>query len=149
MASMMASFMRGGIKPVRKKVSAQTIEAAERAKEYLEKKYAHLSRSTKQRDARRQELEERMHAMGLSEDEKDQMREKLFQAEHEMLAAEHKRYSVHDFESIAVIGKGAFGEVRVVRQKNAQGSAIGGELLAMKAMVKDAMVRKNQVSREF
>jgi serine/threonine kinase 38 len=50
-----------------------------------------------------------------------------------------KRMSVYDFESIAIIGKGAFGEVRVARNKNT------GEVLAMKKMVKSEMIFKNQV----
>jgi serine/threonine kinase 38 len=41
--------------------------------------------------------------------------------------------------SLSVVGKGAFGEVRLVRKKD------DGQLLALKAMVKDQMVVKNQV----
>ena len=50
-----------------------------------------------------------------------------------------KRLSVKDFVSLSVVGKGAFGEVRLVRKKD------DGQLLALKAMVKDQMVVKNQV----
>jgi serine/threonine kinase 38 len=46
---------------------------------------------------------------------------------------------VFDFEPVAIIGKGAFGEVRLVRHKQT------GELLAMKKMNKSEMVYKNQV----
>ncbi len=42
-------------------------------------------------------------------------------------------------QSLSVVGKGAFGEVRLVRKKD------DGQLLALKAMVKDQMVVKNQV----
>ena len=50
-----------------------------------------------------------------------------------------KRMTVFDFESIAIIGKGAFGEVRVVRNKQT------GEIQAMKKMIKSEMLHKNQV----
>ena len=52
---------------------------------------------------------------------------------------DRKRLSVRDFVSLSVVGKGAFGEVRLVRKKD------DGQLLALKAMVKDQMVVKNQV----
>ena len=51
-----------------------------------------------------------------------------------------KRYSVDDFEPLAVIGRGAFGEVRLVRLKDT------GEVLAMKSMNKEVMIKKNQVA---
>jgi serine/threonine kinase 38 len=50
-----------------------------------------------------------------------------------------RKISIFDFESIAIIGKGAFGEVRVVRHKHTD------EILAMKKMNKNEMVYKNQV----
>jgi serine/threonine protein kinase len=46
---------------------------------------------------------------------------------------------VNDFESIAIIGRGAFGEVRLCRSKN-------GELVAVKKMKKEEMIKKNQVT---
>ena len=48
-----------------------------------------------------------------------------------------KRITVFDFDPVAIIGKGAFGEVRVVRHKRS------GEVLAMKKMNKNEMVYKN------
>ena len=50
-----------------------------------------------------------------------------------------RRTTVYDFEPVAIIGKGAFGEVRVVKHKHT------GEILAMKKMNKNEMVYKNQV----
>jgi serine/threonine kinase 38 len=50
-----------------------------------------------------------------------------------------KRVTVFDFEPLTIIGKGAFGEVRVVRHKAT------GEILAMKKMNKNEMIYKNQV----
>lgn len=50
-----------------------------------------------------------------------------------------KRMSVMDFETISLIGKGAFGEVRVVRRKET------GEVFALKSMRKKDMIDQNQV----
>lgn len=51
-----------------------------------------------------------------------------------------KRYSKDDFRPLAVIGKGAFGEVRIVQLKET------GQVFAMKSLVKDSMIKKNQVA---
>ena len=50
------------------------------------------------------------------------------------------KLSIKEFMSEAIIGKGAFGEVRLVRHKKT------GEILAMKKMKKTEMIAKNQVA---
>lgn len=50
-----------------------------------------------------------------------------------------KPKSVKDFDKIAVIGRGAFGEVRLVKDKQT------GKISAMKMLKKTEMMRKNQV----
>lgn len=45
--------------------------------------------------------------------------------------------SVKDFEPLSIIGRGAFGEVRICRYKET------GEVVAMKRMKKQEMVNKN------
>ncbi|KAH8093668.1 serine/threonine kinase [Aureococcus anophagefferens] len=58
-----------------------------------------------------------------------------------------RRLTRDDFEPVALIGKGAFGEVRLVR---GAGTGLVGvdtrELFALKSMMKNAMVAKNQVA---
>ena len=46
--------------------------------------------------------------------------------------------SVNDFESLSIIGRGAFGEVRLCRTKQ-------GELVAIKKMKKDEMIKKKNI----
>jgi len=52
-----------------------------------------------------------------------------------------KKVSVNDFTSGKLIGRGAFGEVRVVREKSSN------KVYAMKSMKKTEMVKRNQVER--
>ncbi len=47
--------------------------------------------------------------------------------------------TIKEFEPITIIGKGAFGEVIVCREKST------GEIVAIKKMKKDEMHRKNQI----
>ena len=54
-------------------------------------------------------------------------------------AKKKKKLSINDFEKIKLIGRGAFGEVLVVRKKDS------GEIFAMKIMRKVDMIKKNQV----
>jgi serine/threonine kinase 38 len=54
-----------------------------------------------------------------------------------------KRTTKDDFESLAVIGRGAFGEVRLVRTTAKESRNV--EIFALKSMKKEAMVLKNQV----
>lgn len=49
------------------------------------------------------------------------------------------KMSIRDFLPVKIIGKGAFGEVRLVRNKRS------GEVLAMKKMKKSEMIAKHQV----
>ena len=51
-----------------------------------------------------------------------------------------KRITINDFELLKIIGKGAFGQVRLVKRKDT------GEILAMKTMIKSGMVLKNQIT---
>ena len=112
---------------------------AEATKAFLAAKYAKMKADKEAKAARRQKLEERMETVGLSEAEKTAARGKLRAEEMAQMREERKRLSVRDFVSLSVVGKGAFGEVRLVRKKD------DGQLLALKAMVKDQMVVKNQV----
>lgn len=51
-----------------------------------------------------------------------------------------KRWKVADFTKIDIIGRGAFGEVRLVKKKEAP-----SQIYAMKIMRKSEMIKKNQV----
>lgn len=85
--------------------------------------------------------------VGMPEEKKQDLRAAL---EHEeVLAAKESRKHITtaDFESLCVIGRGAFGEVRLVRQtpKSAGGQA-NVRIYALKSMKKEMMVVKNQVA---
>jgi len=64
------------------------------------------------------------------------------QREKELLRQSRKRFTVDDFETIAIIGRGAFGEVRVVRRNDTHNK----EVYAMKSMRKKDMINKHQVA---
>jgi hypothetical protein len=87
------------------------------------------------------QLEHEMNTMSLQEHEKDLYRKKLQHLEEDARRDLRKKLSIHDFESLTIIGRGAFGEVRLVRMRDRHSR----EVMAMKSMRKDAMIMKNQV----
>lgn len=54
-----------------------------------------------------------------------------------MLHFRRSKITVHDYEPLKIIGRGAFGEVRVCRHKKTN------EVVAIKKMKKSDMVNKN------
>lgn len=114
-------------------------ERAAATKELLERQLADRRREAAERRERRLALQRAVAA------EPDAEKKKLLQAEFEsrerdILREARKRYSPSDFESLVTIGRGAFGEVTVVRGRE------DGRIYAMKRMLKDAMLAKNQVA---
>lgn len=91
------------------------------------------------------QLERKM--IGLPEEKKKEYREKLETEEVQCSKEARKLVTTADFESLAVIGRGAFGEVRLVRKKPSKRDASSSEsqIYALKSMKKEMMVRKNQV----
>lgn len=120
-------------------ISSSTREKAKATKAYLEQKYATMKREREESRERRNTLEQRMEAMRLTERAKEQYRQELRSQELQSMRHQRKRLAVSDFQPLAVIGRGAFGEVRLVRKKDT------GEVFALKSMLKSAMVMKNQV----
>lgn len=55
------------------------------------------------------------------------------------LKQRRKKMNIRDFESLSIIGRGAFGEVRICKEKTT------GQILAVKKMRKEDMFQKNQV----
>lgn len=80
-----------------------------------------------------------MEAMKLNPDVKKAMQARL-KAEEDEYNALQKRITVNDFETLTIIGRGAFGQVRVCRKKDDKG------VYAMKIMKKNEMLKKNQVA---
>lgn len=94
----------------------------------------------KQRRDRRLALEHHLDTHDIDAHTKQSLQAKYNMEMTRAADATKKRLTVHDFETVAIIGRGAFGEVRVVRKKDS------GEIFAMKSMKKEEMIKKNQVA---
>lgn len=59
------------------------------------------------------------------------------------LRSMRRKMRLSDFEMLKIIGRGAFGEVRLVKYKET------GEVFAMKIMLKEVLVDKDQVRIDY
>ena len=125
-------------KPVH--ISEETINKSLAAKLYIEQHFSRLMRDLKDRKERREKLEEEMEAAELKPRERTELRRELEQKETVYMRMKRHRMTEKAFEKIRVIGRGAFGEVWIVRKKDS------GEILAMKKLKKDEMLKKEQVT---
>ena len=126
-------------KETKEAFSSNTRDKAQAAKEYIERKYSKLKKVEQERTEDWEELKKTMEELSLSSTEQELMRQKIMHREAELMRQRRQKVTVYDFEPEKIIGKGAFGEVRVVRYKPT------GEIFAMKKLNKTEMLYKNQV----
>merc|ERR1712141_733003 len=118
--------------------SSHTWDKATKAKVTLENYYSNLISQHLERKQRLQRLEE-----SLKDEPEEQKSEKRAQhavKETEFLRLKRSKLGVDDFDPIKVIGRGAFGEVRLVQKIDT------GHVYAMKILRKTDMVAKEQLA---
>lgn len=115
----------------------------ELAKRKIETLFAALKEERECAARRVEELEARLVTMDVSDAEKSILRKQNAKQEMAFLRDRRRPMSEADFDLICVIGKGAFGEVILVRHlKN-------GNYYAMKKLRKADMMRKEQVTHAW
>ena len=117
-------------KEIKEPFSANTRDKAQAAKDYIERKYSKLKKNEQARTEDWEELKKTMEDLNLSTTEQDLIRQKILHREAELMRQRRQKVTVFDFDPVKIIGKGAFGEVRVVRYKPT------GEVFAMKKLNK-------------
>ncbi|KAA6369548.1 MAG: putative Serine/threonine-protein kinase CBK1 [Streblomastix strix] len=119
--------------------NSETFEKVEATKSYLDSHYSNLMREVEERRERRRVLQEKLSEAGLTPEQQRNYMEELGRQESQALRQRRQQLKLNDFEMLTVIGRGAFGEVRVVRKKDT------GEIYAMKKLKKSEMVKMGQV----
>lgn len=115
----------------------------ELAKRKIESLFATLDNERAELRQRASELEESLAAMDVRDSEKDKLRKEHVRKEMAFLRERRRPMSEADFEMISIIGRGAFGEVMLVRHKKS------GSYYAMKKLRKADMLRKEQVNHAW
>jgi len=80
-----------------------------------------------------------MNKAGLTGEEQELIKKEILAQEAKIRRESRTKMNIRDFIPIKIIGKGAFGEVRLVRGKKTP------EIFAMKKMKKSEMIAKRQV----
>jgi serine/threonine kinase 38 len=92
-----------------------TIEKVEAAKNFIEQRYSKMLYQEKQKKEYWEMLNKKMESLGLSNAQQTQIKNDVTHEEAKILREERKKLTIYDFKSLKVIGKGAFGEVRLCR----------------------------------
>lgn len=117
-------------------VTKQRVAAA---KQYIENHYKAQMKSLQERKERRWILERKLADAEVSEEEQNNLLKYLERKETEYMRLQRHKMGVDDFELLTIIGRGAFGEVRLCREKTT------GHVYAMKKLKKSEMLRRGQV----
>ncbi|KAJ6323840.1 hypothetical protein OIU76_011188 [Salix suchowensis] len=117
-------------------VTKQKVAAA---KQYIENHYKKQMKDLQERKERRNVLEKKLADAEVSEEEQNNLLKYLEKKETEYMRLQRHKMGAEDFEPLTMIGKGAFGEVRICREKST------GHVYAMKKLKKSEMLRRGQV----
>ncbi|KAM5553187.1 hypothetical protein ABKV19_025419 [Rosa sericea] len=117
-------------------VTKQKVAAA---KQYIENHYKKQMKSLQERKERRDILEKKLADAEVSEEEQNNLLKYLEKKETEYMRIQRHKMGADDFEPLTMIGKGAFGEVRICKEKAT------GQVYAMKKLKKSEMLRRGQV----
>ncbi|XP_009800476.1 uncharacterized protein LOC107801394 [Nicotiana tabacum] len=117
-------------------VTKQRVAAA---KQYIENHYKEQMRNLQERKERRMVLEKKLADGDVSEEDQNNLLKFHEKKETEYMRLQRHKMGADDFELLTMIGKGAFGEVRVCREKTT------GHVYAMKKLKKSEMLRRGQV----
>ena len=120
------------------RITLQTVERVKIAKSYIEKKYDMKKLKEEKRKKEWDQINEYLNNAQLSQSDKEEIKQTALKKASESLRKVRRKLSILQFESISIIGRGAFGEVRVCRYKE------NGAIYAIKKMKKEVMVNKNQ-----
>ncbi|KAF9599356.1 hypothetical protein IFM89_036813 [Coptis chinensis] len=109
------------------------------AKQYIENHYKEQMKNLQERKERRNVLEKKLADADVSEEDQNNLLKFLEKKETEYMRLQRHKMGADDFELLTMIGKGAFGEVRVCRERTT------GHVYAMKKLKKSEMLRRGQV----
>ena len=118
-----------------KKISQITYDKAISAKKYIERKYNLIKLKKIERDV----IEEKIKTSDISVENKNEILKEIRDKEKLHLQKQREKLTIFDYESLAIIGRGAFGEVHVCRNKKTK------EIVAIKKIKKEVLIQKNQI----
>ena len=117
------------------KITQLTYEKVTNAKKYIERKYNLLNLQKVEKEV----IKEKLKNLKIPEIEKEKIILEIEKKEKKHLQKKLQKLTIYDYESIQIIGRGAFGEVHVCRNKKTK------EIVAIKKIKKSVLFEKNQI----
>ncbi|KAK7281238.1 hypothetical protein RIF29_09035 [Crotalaria pallida] len=119
--------------------STLTMERVAAAKKFIESHYKSQMKHIEERKERRSVLQKKLESSHVPEEEQINLLKDLERKETEYIRLKRHKFCVDDFDLLTIIGRGAFGEVRLCREKKS------GNVYAMKKLKKSEMLSRGQV----
>ncbi|PNY15956.1 serine/threonine-protein kinase CBK1-like protein [Trifolium pratense] len=120
-------------------VSTLTMERVAAAKKFIENHYKSQMKHIQERKERRSVLQKELESAHVPEEEQINLLKDLESKETEYMRLKRHKICVDDFDLLTIIGRGAFGEVRLCREKKS------GNIYAMKKLKKSEMLSRGQL----
>ncbi|CAD8140690.1 unnamed protein product [Paramecium pentaurelia] len=120
-------------------ISNATRDRVEACRIYIERKYAKQIEEEQQQLQGWQQLSKLMDSLHMNAKEQEIIKKDILKKEAEQMRKKRIRLNIEDFQPLAIIGRGAFGEVRLCRHVPSQ------QIVAVKKMKKHEMIYKNQI----
>ena len=117
------------------KISQRTYDKVIVAKNYIERKYNLQAAKNMEWN----EIMNNINSLQICSEEKQKIKKEIYNQEVAKFRKAREKQSIRDYESIAIIGRGAFGEVHVCREKKT------GKIYAIKKIKKYILIIKNQI----
>ena len=119
----------------RNKISQKTYDKVKIAKNYIEKKYNFQTIKNLEWNG----IIEKINSLLIPEEEKERVKKEIYEKELTKYRKKREKQSIYNYESLSIIGRGAFGEVHVCRERKT------GKIVAIKKIKKEVIELKNQI----
>ena len=116
-------------------ISQRTYDKVVLSKQYIERKYNFKSHKINEIN----NLIEKLNLHKVEKERINQIRKEIYEKEMINYRKARTKQSIRDYESISIIGRGAFGEVHVCKEKKT------GSIVAIKKIKKKVLIVKNQI----
>ena len=116
-------------------ISQRTYDKVVLSKQYIERKYNFKSHKINEIN----NLIEKLNLHKVEKERINQIRKEIYEKEMINYRKARAKQSIRDYESISIIGRGAFGEVHVCKEKKT------GSIVAIKKIKKKVLIIKNQI----
>jgi serine/threonine kinase 38 len=116
-------------------ISQRTDDKVIVAKNYIERTYNLQTAKNKEWN----EILEHINLLQICPEEKQKIKKEIYNQEVIKYRKAREKQTIRDYESLAIIGRGAFGEVHVCREKKT------GKIYAIKKIKKQVLIIKNQI----